>query len=129
MSVPASAGAANGAVLPVKEIVVATPNVKTVIFGLGRDKRRIKQMSQTSNVSMQWREELNVPDVPGRMRSKAPSFSNGKCFEFDNPVATLDQHLNCLLTSHFITGKQEKVLEKRRWDRSVTTIKRVTASC
>lgn len=63
MSVPASAGAANGAVLPVKEIVVATPNVKTVIFGLGRDKRRIKQMSQTSNVSMQWREELNVPDV------------------------------------------------------------------
>ncbi len=38
MSVPASAGAANGAVLPVKAIVVATPNVKTVIF-VRRDKK------------------------------------------------------------------------------------------
>jgi hypothetical protein len=54
VSVPASAGAANGAVLPVKEIVVATPNVKTVIFLFGaiqKKKNQTDNISQTSNVN------------------------------------------------------------------------------
>lgn len=129
VSVPASAGAANGAVLPVKAMVVATPNVKTVI-SVWRETK--EEESNRCQMSMPWRAELRILYIYTWWASVIGSSElfKWKMFRVRQPSAIRHcVRIWTVLTSLVITGKQEKVLEKKRWDRSVTTTKRVTASC